>query len=80
MPVEAALRDLARAQAAAKKQLVSAQGRANYASEDTDVAVRLRRIALLARPLLRSLDGPQRQKLMTLARSARLEELLLASQ
>jgi hypothetical protein len=80
MPVEAALRDLARAQAAAKKQLVSTEGEANHASANSDVAVRLRRIALLARPLLRSLDVAQRQKLMTLARSARLEQLLLASQ
>lgn len=80
MPVEAALRDLARAQAAAKMQFVSTAGEASRMAENLDVATRLRRIALLARPLLRSLDVAQRQKLMTLARSARLEQLLLASQ
>lgn len=80
MPVEAALRDLARAQAAAKMQFVSTAGDASRTAENLDVATRLRRIALLARPLLRSLDVAQRQKLMTLARSARLEQLLLASQ
>ncbi len=80
MPVEAALRDLARAQAAAKMQLVSTEGETSRASGNPDVAARLRRIALLARPLLRSLDAVQRQKLLTLARSARLEQLLLASQ
>jgi hypothetical protein len=80
MPVEAALRDLARTQAAAKTQLISTASEVNRASDNLDVAARLRRIALLARPLLRSLDVGQRQKLMTLARSARLEHLLVASQ
>jgi hypothetical protein len=78
MPVEAALRDLARAQAAARTEFVSAVRDNNRGG--LDVATRLRRIALLARPLLRSLDDDQRQKLTTLARSARLEHLLLASQ
>lgn len=80
MPVEAALRDLARAQAAARMQRAAVANEADRASENLDVAARLRRIALAARPLLRSLDVTQRQKLMTLARSARLEQLLLAAQ
>jgi hypothetical protein len=75
VPIETALRDLARSQAA-KMELASMEGVADRPAGGTDVATRLRRIALLARPLMKALDDGQRRKMMTLARSAGLEQLL----
>lgn len=80
LPVEAALRELARSQAAADARHVSTPGSRTRTAEKPEIANRLREIAVLARPLLRSLDVNQRQKLAALARAARLEQLLLAAQ
>jgi hypothetical protein len=61
LPVEAALRELARSQAAADARHVSTPGSRTRTAEKPEIANRLREIAVLARPLLRSLDVNQRQ-------------------
>ena len=73
-PVETALREVARLQARAAERVaaVHARGRAS----GINIMRRLKRIAAVAAPLLKSLDDEQRQKLAILARLAGLEVLL----
>jgi hypothetical protein len=72
-PVEAALRDLAQTQAGAVNgvPVMRASSRGDF-----NVMRRLKRIAALAGPLLKTLDDEQRRNLDTLARLAGLEQLL----
>jgi hypothetical protein len=75
-PVEGALRDLARRQATAKVGPASVGRHADRAATGDLVATRLRQIAVLARPLLKALDHDQRRNMLSLARTAGLEQLL----
>lgn len=74
-PVEAALRDLARWQANTPGPELAGHSR-DRAHGGTTVVRRLKRIAALARPLMKALDEDQRRDMLTLARAAGLEQLL----
>lgn len=73
-PVEAALREMARWQAAMASEYDAASNRSGSA-----VVMRIKRIAAMAVPLIRVLDDSQRRSMMMLARSAGLEQLLASN-
>jgi len=73
-PIEAALREMARWQAAAASEFDSASNRSGAA-----VVMRIKRIAAMAQPLIRVLDDSQRRSLYMLSRSAGLEQLLASN-
>ncbi len=72
LPVEAALADMARWQAAT--ETASIEGVRSHEA----VMTRLKRIAHIAAPLIKVLDDEQRQSMELLARSAGLEVMLPA--
>jgi hypothetical protein len=69
-PVEAALHEMAQWQAKGSPE-IDANGRTG-----SSVALRLRRIAAMAVPLIKALDEDQRRSMMMLARTAGLEMLV----
>ena len=70
-PVENALRELALRQAKT--------GETTTPEQRAEVVTRLRQIGVMARQFMKALDDSQRQSMMSLARSAGLEQLLVAS-
>lgn len=75
-PLETALHDLARSQAAAAETDNGEKPR-NRVAEGKAVMARIKQIAVAAGPLLKSLDELQRRNLLGLARKAELEHLLI---
>jgi len=73
-PVEHALREMAKWQAAASSEFDSVSGRSSAA-----VAMRIKRIAAMAAPLIKALDDSQKRSLHSLSRWAGLEQLLVSN-
>lgn len=69
LPVEAALQDMARWQAGSS---ASGEGTRSHAA----VMTRIKRISVVAVPLIKALDDQQRQAMTVLVRSAGLEEMM----
>ena len=77
-PVEAALRDLVRSQKTGASDIDSTERAGARQAAGNTVAMRIRRIAALAAPLIGALDDSQRRAMMGLARMAGLEQLLVS--
>jgi hypothetical protein len=76
VPVEAALRDLARQQSRDVAGVGFVQRMSDRASSVASEAMRLRRLMAAARPLIRVLDDEQKREAMVLARHYGFERLV----
>lgn len=77
-PVEAALRDIARQQSRDVAGMGFVQRMSDRATSVAAEAMRLRRLAAVARPLIRVLDDSQRREAMVLARHYGFDRLVAA--